>query len=319
MIRLTWRLARPNILSSVALLAAVALFVILTRRSISGYLDHSGLNGCLVTGGDCESLIDRFNTKFDTVINASALVNLVPILTGIFWGAPLMAREIEQGTHRLAWTQSASRGRWFATKLGIFLLGAAAVAAVVSELMTWWFAPIQHLRQGTADNFSRLAPDVFDFRGIVPVAYTLFAFALGVAAGAIVKRTVAAIVTTLVIYIPVKAVVREVRGRYQEPQHLTYPLGTDSPRAGRGDWIMDHVTIDGSGNIVNRINVPEVCRTMPDGQLKACMGQHGYRFVDTIQPIERFWTFQFIESGIFVGLGIVLLAVATWWVIRRAS
>ena len=36
-----------------------------------------------------------------------------------FWGAPLVTRELEAGTHRLVWNQSVTRTRWLATKLGL--------------------------------------------------------------------------------------------------------------------------------------------------------------------------------------------------------
>jgi hypothetical protein len=32
----------------------------------------------------------------------------------MFWGAPLVAGELESGTFRLAWTQDVSRVRWLA-------------------------------------------------------------------------------------------------------------------------------------------------------------------------------------------------------------
>jgi hypothetical protein len=54
-------------------------------------------------------------------------------------------------------------------------------------------------------------------------------------------------------------------------------------------------------------------------QPRGCAVENGYRFVDTYHPVSRFWTFQFIESGIFVGLSIAVLAVAVWWILRRTA
>ena len=42
-----------------------------------------------------------------------------PLLVGLFWGAPVLAREFERGTHRLAWTQSVPRRAWLVVKLGV--------------------------------------------------------------------------------------------------------------------------------------------------------------------------------------------------------
>jgi hypothetical protein len=315
MTRLTLRLARPNVLASIALLAAVALYAVLTRRAMSTNLDASGLNACLASGGDCLALVRDFTDKFNIVINSYRWITLVPLLTGMFWGGPLIAREVEQGTHRLAWTQSVSRGRWLATKLGIFLLGATAVAAALTQVTTWWFAPIERVQ-----DFGRLNPDVFDFRGIVPIAYTLFAFALGAAAGAIFKRTVPAMAVTLVAYLPIKIGVQAVRGHYLAPLNLTYPFGTDSPRLGSGDWIMGSEVVNRSGAVLGSVGTSDPCRALASrATAESCAVENGYRFVDTYQPLNRFWPFQLIESGIFVGLSIAVLALAVWWILRRTA
>jgi hypothetical protein len=319
-IRLTWRLARPNLLSSAALLGAVVVFAVLTRRAMTGYLEHSGLNACLAAGGDCERLARGFDVRFEAVINSYGWISLVPMLAGVFWGAPLIARELEQGTHRLAWTQSISRQRWLAAKLGVFLLGALAVAAVVTQVMTWWFTPIEKIREGATATFGRLNPDVFDFRGIVPAAYTFFAFAVGVAAGTIFRRTLPAMLATLVVYIPVKSVLGSLRAHYEAPLNLTYAIGSTSPRATRGDWIIAHDVVDGAGRTVDRIPMPDACRVLTDhGAADACLASHGFRFVDTYQPVERFWSFQFIEAGLFVGFSVLLLAFAAGLISRRVG
>ncbi|GAA0947092.1 ABC transporter permease [Kribbella koreensis] len=316
MTRLTLRLARPNVLASLALLAALTLYAVLTRRAMVADLDSSGLSGCLGSGADCATLIRGFTDKFDVVINSHRLIILVPLVTGMFWGGPLVAREAEQGTHRFAWTQSVSRGRWLAVKLGVHLLGAAVVAAALTQLMTWWFTPLERVQ----DDFARLSPDVFDFRGIVPIAYTVFAIALGAAAGAIFKRTVPAMLITLVAYLPIKIAVQALRGHYLAPLDVSYAFGTTSPRLGYGDWILGSEMINRGGQILGTPGVADPCQALAGkAAAEACSVTNGYRFVDTYQPVGRFWPFQLIESGIFIGLSVITLAVAAWWVLRRTA
>jgi hypothetical protein len=319
MIRLAWRLARPNMLSSAVLLAAVIAYAVLTNRAMTGYLRTSGLDACLDTGGDCDLLMETFKDKFDIVINSFELLIFLPMLIGVFWGGPLIARELEHGTHRLVWTQSHGRARWLAARLGVYLAGAVAVAAVMTEVMTWWFTAVDRIQVNGTATFGRLNSDVFDFRGIVPLAYTAFAFAVGAAAGAVFKRTIPAMVATLVVYLPTKIAVGLWREHFQPPITESYAFGADNPRAGKGDWQVSHQVIDKTGAVINRISVPDACRVIVDKtQMQACVAeQGGYRFVDTYHPVERFWTFQLIESGIFVGLAAVLLAGAVWWVVRR--
>ena len=111
---------------------------------------------------------------------------VVPALIGIFWGAPLIARELETGTHRLAFNQSITRTRWLATKLAIIGTATAATAGLLSWAVTAWAHHIDHAT-GNA-----IRPQFFGARGIVPIGYALFAFALGVTLGMLIRRTVPA-------------------------------------------------------------------------------------------------------------------------------
>ena len=141
--------------------------------------------------------LDRWNTWFGVV------VLVVPGLLGIFWGAPLLARELETGTFRLAWTQSISRSRWTLTKLGLLGLASMAAAGLSSLFVTWWASPLDQIGAGPFTTF--------DQRGLVPVGYALFAFALGVAVGAaLIHRTLPAMGATLVAFVALRLAVYEV-------------------------------------------------------------------------------------------------------------
>lgn len=105
----------------------------------------------------------------------------MPGILGIFWGAPLLAREVETGTFRLAWTQSVTRTRWLAIKLAVIALTSMALAGLLALMLTWWASPIDTV------NMNRFAPGVFDQRGIVAIGYAAFAFALGVTAGVLIE------------------------------------------------------------------------------------------------------------------------------------
>lgn len=315
MIRLSWRLARSHVLGSLAVVVAIALYAAMTRRAMTTELDTSGLGTCLAGGGDCLAQVRDFTDKFTVVINSSRWISLVPLLTGMFWGGPLIAREIEHGTHRLAWTQSVSRSRWLTAKVGVFLAGAAVVVAALTQVMTWWFAPV-----GRVQALGRLSPEMFDFRGVVPIAYTLFAFAVGAAAGAIFRRTVPAMAVTLVLYLPIKLVVQSLRSHYVAPLTVTYPFGTSSPRSGQGDWTLSSEVVNRSGEILGTAGVADPCQALASkAAAEACSVDNGYRFLDTYQPLSRFWTFQLIESGIFVVLSLVVSALAVWWILRRTA
>ena len=120
----------------------------------------------------------------------------------------MVARELEAGTHRLVWNQSITRTRWLVSKLGIAAIG-AVVAGSIGLAMTWWAGPLDDaVLQGYTDNspFSvpRLWPDVFGSRGVVPIGMAVLALAVGVTAGLVVRRTVAAMALTLATIVAVQ-------------------------------------------------------------------------------------------------------------------
>ena len=113
----------------------------------------------------------------------------------MFWGAPLVAREFETGTFRLAWTQGVTRTRWLAAKLAIAGAAAIAVAELLSLMVTWWSSPIHKANAG----YTAFTSGSFH-SGIAPAGYAAFAFALGVTAGLLIRRTLPAMAVTLAIF-----------------------------------------------------------------------------------------------------------------------
>ena len=143
---------------------------------------------------------------------------MVPGILGVFWGAPLVARELEAGTYKLAWTQSVTRTRWLAVKLALVGLSTMAVAGLVSLMATWWSSPVDRVNMTVFTSF--------DQRALVPMGFALFAFALGVTAGVILRRTVPAMATTLVAFVATRLLMNHyVVPRLLSPTVRSYPLG----------------------------------------------------------------------------------------------
>ena len=159
-------------------------------------------------------------SKLDQLLEliGTALV-VVPALIGAFWGAPLIAREFENGTHRLAWTQSVTRDRWLAAKLAVGGVASVAVAGLLSLLVTWWSAPID----GAHTN--RFGSGTFGERNITPIGYAAFGFALGVVLGLLIRRTLPAMAATLVGFLAVRMTFTYlVRPNIFSPVHKTLAL-----------------------------------------------------------------------------------------------
>ncbi|MGH8514478.1 MAG: ABC transporter permease, partial [Gammaproteobacteria bacterium] len=238
-----------------------------------------------------------------------------------FWGAPLIARELEHGTHRLVWTQSVTRRRWVVSKLSIIGGSALAFSAILAVLVNWWSEPL------AKTGWDRFGPGIFDLRGFVPIAYTMFAVALGAAIGTLTRKTLPALFATLAVFGAVRiAVILFLREHYMAAKRVVYAFNADAPARARGDWILSQETVDGAGKVVSEfggLNYEYISRFCPDavgaggfpdkGAIIDCAQNGGLRTVELYHPADRFWTFQAIEAAIFVALTALLVV----FIVRR--
>ncbi|MGC4875882.1 ABC transporter permease [Micromonospora sp. DT43] len=318
MIWLTWRQHRKlafYTLLGLAVLAAVLVPIGLSMRHTFADL---GLAECLhpsalseAAAQTCDVSLRRFSDRYDKLNLVAVLLITLPVLVGLFWGAPLVAREVEQGTHRFVWTQGVGRTRWALVKFG--LVGGAVVllAAGYGLGVSWWVDPLTK-----AAHEGRLGVIVFDLQGIVPIGYTLFAVALGIFAGTIFKRMLPAMGITLAGFIGVRAAVEMLaRPHYQPAKTQTFPIeGNGIPEGDRGNWVLAVGIRNPDGTMVaenTRIQCPPGGKG-PDGRVcGADLGlKPGAYNWEMYQPADRFWLFQGIETGIFVALAVLLLYLA---------
>jgi hypothetical protein len=317
MIWLTWRQHRLQAAVGVAGLMAFGLFVLINGLHHDAVFRQLGLGSCHGSvAGNCGDLADSFLSRIHggTVVAASLFA--LPALVGLFVGAPMLAREVEQGTHRLVWTQGVTRTRWFAARSTFVGAAALALAALFSVASSWWLDALHRAGQG------RLVPGQFDIQGVVPIAYAVFAFALGLAAGATIRRAVPAMATTLGVFFGVRVGVAELlRPHYLKPLTASFGLTANGAGIGVGDWIMRNQIVGPAGQLLKDSDFMGLCHVTRNGKdsVVTCLASHGFHFVDVYQPASRFWAFQGIESALFVVLAAALLVLAAWWVRRRIS
>jgi hypothetical protein len=102
------------------------------------------------------------------------------------------------------------------------------------------------------------------------------------------------------------------------PVSVTFPLAANY-RPPTGSWVLAQGTLapGGRAGVLQANGLPTNCSAVPSkGDLFSCLARDGFRGYATYQPGYRFWPFQFIETGIFVALAAVLVAVA-FLVLRR--
>jgi ABC-2 family transporter len=324
MMWLTWRQYRKQALYTLIALAVLAAVMVPTGLAMHHTFTHSGLAACLkklgtaaTTSGDnqhCDALGQQFSNEYNGMTFIGILFVLLPVLVGLFFGAPLVAREVEQGTHRLVWTQGITRRHWALTKFGVLGGVAVVLAAAYALGMTWWFAPIVQNGGG------RLGPISFDVQGIAPIGYTLFAVALGVFVGTMLPKLVPAMGITLGGYVAVRVLVEALaRPRFMAPETLR--IAADSGKQineNSGAWIYSQGIVNANGKMVQP-NGGIYCQPAPGGgHVGGCgnelvsqgLGPAPFSNQIVYQPGSRFWAFQSIETGVFVALTILLVYLA---------
>ena len=238
MIRLSMLQLRVQAITAAVALIAFAALLAATGPHLASLYAASGLRGCQPAscGQRASSFLQQVNSTspYATVYLLSViLIALTPAITGLFWGAPLLARELETGTFALAWSQSVTRARWLAVKLTVGGLAAMAVTEALSLLFAWWAAPLGRAAglggsgNGLATN--QFNPLAFVTHGITPLGYAAFAFTLGVTAGALIRRTVPAMAVTLAIFATLQiAMPLWIRPNLFPASHTTIAITSDS-------------------------------------------------------------------------------------------
>jgi hypothetical protein len=278
----------------------------------------------------CQNLINAFQST-NVILKGGFVLQPVPGLIGAFVGAPMLARELETGTFRYAWTQGFGRWRWTVAKLVLVGVAVAAIAGAFSVLVSWCYQP--YLASGNGAVFSSpspLSPGLFDLRGVAFAAWTLAAFAIGALAGMLIRRVVPAIVATLAAYTGLALLAGNVLR-----QHYLTPLVAKGSNLPGSAWITSEWWTKG-GKFAFGGRPPvgllqQLCAasfvTGPGGKTgvrgtfspTTCLVQHGYTQWSDYQPASHYWPFQWIEGGWLLALSVLLIAVTVWLVRRRVA
>ena len=311
----TWRQHRSQLLAAAGfvLLAAVAAFI--SDFPIRAAYHRQALASCLPspTRLGCDLILNHFRGEFATSTGAVRWLAVVPALGGVFIGAPLLAREYEHGTFRLAWTQGISRSRWLLSKTALLAGAVVLGATVLSLVVMWWRGPFD-----TIDG--RIVPSVFDVEGLVVPAYAFFAVAVGVLAGVVLRRTIPAMTVAAATFIAVRVGVElGLRPHFAAPLHRVAGGLTPADRA--LNWVLDNHLVDALGRRITAGREDLAVAHAQHGGIdpQSYIVSLGWHRLVTYQPPSRFWSFQLIEFGIFSCLGVVAIALAVYLVRREPA
>ncbi|MGH3230380.1 MAG: ABC transporter permease subunit [Streptosporangiaceae bacterium] len=322
----TWRQHRIALAGEAALLGALALYLWLAGLQI--HRDWTAAVACHpASSGACGTLAGYFISGWQPAQMIAVALQAVPALIGAFIGAPVLAREMETGTFRYAWTQGFGRWRWTLAKLVALAVLVAVAAGAFSVLLSWYFQPFLSGRPGFGGSPVPLDAAVFDLRGVAFAAWTLAAFAIGALVGMLIRRVVPAIAATLAVY----AGLALAAGLYLREHYMT-PLLVKNASAPGSAWVISQQWYAKGGQPVSQSTLSQVLQQgapqlaggkggipQDDPTVNQYLAQHGYTLWTTYQPGSRFWPFQWIEGGWLLALSALLIAATIWLVRRRAA
>lgn len=316
MIWLSWRLQRTETLITAAILVLLAVAFIPAGIHVADLFAQQHIARCVNRQTQaCAFAIGNFTVSAGILrgLFDSGWFNLIPGLIGVALATPLLL-DLENGTARLAWTQSVTRRRWVTTKLGLAVGTVLLAAAGFSLLFTWYQGPFDRV-------FGRW--DNFDFEWIVPSAYALFALGLALAVGVLLRRNAAALVVAYGGYVAARLFVESwLRQRFVTPLSVTWGPRSAGPNLSKA-WVISQSPSDKAGHpFTGGAQVFQECARAAGsrgfkGINQACMARHGAGFTHAVyEPASRFWEFQGIEAALFGGIALLLIAFAAWRVLR---
>ncbi|OXM52685.1 transmembrane transport protein [Amycolatopsis thailandensis] len=341
MMWLSWRQFRVQALAGLVALAVIVAYLVYVGTDVrQGYDVYQA--ACR-SQGDCAQATAQFRAAYEnTLLFLAAGLALIPAILGTFWGAPMIARELEGNTHTLAWNQSVTRQRWLLVKVLVVGVGAMVLTGVAGAALTWAAAPFDEVVKNQFSTF------VFGARYIAPIGYAALAFTVGTVAGLLLRRTLPAMALTLVGFIAFQFFfANTVRPNLVPAEHATLPMtaeaineaqnlgsitggsvihGVRVPNAPDA-WIADTSplrtpdgkTIDG-GKFGACINTPPKTGAGGTfGDAAVCLAKYDLHVDVSYQPASRYWTFQTLETAVYLALSGGLVALSLVRIRRRVS
>jgi hypothetical protein len=320
----TWRQHRIALAGVAALLGALAVYLWIAGLQLNHA--YAAAVACHpASSAACQGL-DSTLDGMDNFLSNGLVLQMLPVLIGAFVGAPVLARELETGTFRFAWTQGFGRWRWAVAKLVLLAVVVTAAAGAFGALLSWYYQPFVGNQSLGLPRTTPLTPALFDLRGVGFPAWTLAAFAIGALAGMLIRRVVPAIVATLAVY----AGLAFAAAGFLRQRYLTPLLASNNVNVPDDAWVISQWwSKDGRfafagfppSSILNQFCSPPPAATGKGGpgNWGPCLVQHGYTMWTSYQPASRFWPFQWIEGGWLLALSALLIAATIWLVQRRAA
>jgi hypothetical protein len=323
-----WRRYRTMLTATIGILAVIAVYLVVTGEQMRSA--YHAVTACRPTGSTaCMYKFNAFHNSYASPGFIGAVLMFLPAIIGSFVGAPLLARELETGTFRYAWTQGVGRMRWATAILVSGAIGVAIIMTAFGALISWRNRPLFG-----SDITPRLHQTIFPETGLAAAGWALAGFATGVLAGLLWRRVVPAIATAFAACFGLEYLGATYRTHYLRPLTTT---SLDQPVKALtiSQWWTKsgiHVSSNQVASALSGVGAPF---NESGGKITSTAGsstgagtnidpvqyllQHGYTQVTSYQPDSRYWPLQWIEFGWLTALALTFLGTAFWLLRRRPA
>lgn len=264
----------------------------------------------LVTDRACDDRLQKYDLALSvrqTVLGYAGLcLTVLPGLVAAFVAGPMIGKEFESGTYKLAWTQSVSPVHWLLARLAVPAALLVAGVSVLSAVFAWARARSEGLYP-----VHWFGDTSFGALGTAPVGYALLGLALGTLAGLLTRRTLPAMAVSLLATAAVAVALNRVRSGLW-PLSTRTSTGSVPPQTPDDAWLVETGRLTGDG-----ARLPVDTCWAAGAKADRCLADRGVTgyYVDH-HPVSHFWPLQLTETGILLVLAAAATALA-FRVLRR--
>ncbi|MFI9730477.1 ABC transporter permease [Streptomyces sp. NPDC052092] len=312
---LIWRQNRTAFLIGMTVAGIVAVYAAVQHQHATAAVAAQHLDACRggrASSTECTRDLLAFGKEYQYPLRrVLQAVLLLPFLIGMFLGGPQFAQELESGTYRTVATQSVTRLRWFAAKLGVPLVMTVVISGVIGAALTWWWHPVATV-MGPLFPWHMWYP----FYGVGPVVVGLsvLLYLLGATLGLFLRRTLAAMGATLVAGGVLVALIECARPHLW-PMRTANALHTTEPPAPDTAWLLADGPLSKDGR-----RVSDVVDCYAQTDFGACLKSHGIiGHWAEYHPASHLWALQCAVTGVCLVLGAVLVALSVWRMRRHSD
>ncbi|MFD6436010.1 hypothetical protein [Streptomyces venezuelae] len=230
----------------------------------------------------------------------------LPVLVGAFVAGPIVARDLESGTYKWAWTQSVTPARWLAARLAV--VAALVVSGVVlfTAVQRWAWTTGPEIEYGRAPWYERA---MYGSLGTVGIGYALLGLAVGALTGLLVRRTLLAMAAAAAVTLSAVVLLPLVRSHLWATETATWARTHIAATPDFGLQV-EHGMLTADGK-----RLPESLCWSPDPE--ACYTEHQVTgWYSDFHPSSHFWPLQLVETGILLVLA-AAVTYAAFRILRR--